>query len=168
MAEPARHVLRGRSLERDSFVSVDDDAPLPAGDVIVPLARLLGDPGLADDRGRGAGRRVGVRLAPADDVEALRPVLDAVALVAVEFPAFNDGRGYSHAQILRRRLGFRGEIRAVGDVARDQVPFMWRCGIDAFALRPGEEPAQAARALDELSVRYQAGVTDRPTPRTRA
>lgn len=77
---------------------------------------------------------LGVVIAPADDVTRLEPHLDRIALVAVAFPAFNDGRAFSHASLLRSRLGFEGEIRAVGDVLIDQVPLMLRCGIDSFAV----------------------------------
>lgn len=75
-----------------------------------------------------------VLIAPADDVTALQPYLDCIALVALAFPAFNDGRAFSHASLLRTRLGFTGEVRAVGDVLIDQVPLMLRCGITSFSV----------------------------------
>jgi uncharacterized protein (DUF934 family) len=71
---------------------------------------------------------------PADNVKALAPHLDKIALVAVSFPAFNDGRAFSHASLLRERLGFEGEIRAVGDVLIDPLPLMLRVGINSFAV----------------------------------
>ncbi|PYE37191.1 uncharacterized protein (DUF934 family) [Rhizobium sp. PP-F2F-G38] len=77
---------------------------------------------------------LGVLVNPADDVSRLQPYLDHIALVAVAFPAFNDGRAFSHASLLRVRLKFDGEIRAIGDVLIDQVPLMLRCGIDSFAV----------------------------------
>lgn len=162
MPESIRQVLRDGRLEADTFTDVGDDQAPPEGDVIVSLDRLRRDGGMLAE----GARRVGVRLAPGDDPDALAGLLACLSLVAVEFPAFNDGRGYSHAQILRRRLGYRGELRAVGDVARDQVPFMARSGFDAFGLREGEDPAQAMVAMGEITVRYQAGVTDKPTPRS--
>lgn len=76
----------------------------------------------------------GVLVNPADDVRKLDGHLDRLALVAVAFPAFNDGRAFSHASLLRARLGFTGEVRAVGDVLIDQVPLMLRCGIDSFSV----------------------------------
>jgi len=88
---------------------------------------------------------LGVLIAPADDVTGLAPYLDRLALVAVAFPAFNDGRAFSHASLLRTRLGFKGEIRAVGDVLIDQIPLMLRCGIDSFAVTN----ATAIRRLSE-------------------
>ncbi|TWD57854.1 uncharacterized protein (DUF934 family) [Agrobacterium vitis] len=76
----------------------------------------------------------GVVIAPADDVTKLAPYLDRIALVAVKFPAFNDGRGFSHASLLRDRLNYQGEVRAVGDVLIDQIPLMLRTGFDSFAV----------------------------------
>lgn len=78
--------------------------------------------------------RVGVVLSPGDDVARLEPVLSELALIAVTFPAFNDGRAYSQASLLRSRHDFGGEIRATGDVLIDQIPLMLRCGIDSFAV----------------------------------
>ena len=80
---------------------------------------------------------LGVLINPADDVRRLEGHLDRIALVAVAFPAFSDGRAFSHASLLRARLGFKGEVRAVGDVLIDQIPLMLRCGIDSFAVTNG-------------------------------
>ncbi|MBB3946941.1 uncharacterized protein (DUF934 family) [Rhizobium skierniewicense] len=77
---------------------------------------------------------LGVLVTPADDVEKLRPFIDRIALVAVSFPAFSDGRGFSHASLLRTRLNYPGELRAVGDVLIDQVPLMLRTGFTSFAV----------------------------------
>ena len=77
---------------------------------------------------------LGVLFNPADEVGRLQPFLEQVSLIAVAFPAFNDGRAFSHASLLRARLGYGKEIRAVGDVLIDQVPLMLRCGIDSFAV----------------------------------
>jgi uncharacterized protein (DUF934 family) len=85
-------------------------------------------------RAEAGERDLGVLIAPADDVLALQPFLDRIALVALAFPAFNDGRAFSHASLLRTRLGFAGEVRAVGDVLIDQVPPMLRCGITSFSV----------------------------------
>ena len=99
---------------------------------------------------------LGVVIAPADDVTKLAPHLDRLALVAVAFPAFNDGRAFSHASLLRARLGFTGEVRAVGDVLIDQIPLMLRCGVESFAV----SNATALKRLSEgrlpgIAVHYQ-------------
>lgn len=82
----------------------------------------------------GSGAGFGVLVKPADDVRRLQPFVDRLALVAVSFPAFNDGRGFSHASRLRGQAGYQGELRAVGDVLIDLVPLMLRCGFDSFAV----------------------------------
>jgi uncharacterized protein (DUF934 family) len=86
------------------------------------------------ERARAGETGLGVLIKPADNVRELAPHLDKVALVAVSFPAFNDGRAFSHASILRERLGYKGELRAVGDVLIDPIPLMLRVGITSFAV----------------------------------
>lgn len=98
-----------------------------------------------------------------DDPAALAARLDALRVVAVDFPKFGDGRGYSIAWLLRERYGYRGELRAVGEVARDNLYFMAQCGFDAFQLRPGEDPQEALLAFHDFSDGYQASVA-RPLP----
>jgi uncharacterized protein (DUF934 family) len=145
----------------DAWVTFDGDAgTIPAGaDVLIPLDEW---------RERAAawrtrGGRLGLLLSPPDDVRAIADDLDAFALVAVNFPKFSDGRGYSTARLLRERLGWRGELRAVGDVLRDQLFLMARCGFDSFALRADQDPGAALAAFRDFSVRYQAA-TDEPLP----
>ena len=84
-----------------------------------------------DAKGSSEGN-LAVRVEPADDVNDLADKLENIALIAVNFPAFNDGRAFSHSALLRDRFGFNGEIRAFGQVLLDQVPLMLRCGIDSF------------------------------------
>ncbi|WP_210238673.1 DUF934 domain-containing protein [Cohaesibacter sp. CAU 1516] len=76
----------------------------------------------------------GVCVEPGDDVEALAPYLDGIALIAISFPAFSDGRGFSSARLLKERYGYKGEIRAVGHFILDQMPFLERCGVDSFLI----------------------------------
>jgi uncharacterized protein (DUF934 family) len=103
------------------------------------------------------------RLEPHDDPASLAPRIDRLALVEINFPAFTDGRGYSIARLLRERYGYRGELRAVGDVQRDQLFYLARCGFDSFLLREGEDPQQALRALSDFSDAYQAS-PEQPLP----
>lgn len=99
---------------------------------------------------------LGVLIQPADDVRRLEGHLDRLALVAVAFPAFNDGRAFSHASLLRTRLGFAGEVRAVGDVLIDQIPLMLRCGIDSFAVtNPTALKRLAENRLPGIDNHYQ-------------
>lgn len=94
-------------------------------------------------------------LAPTDDPFALAPVHADLTLVAIEFPKFNDGRGLSIATLLRTRVGYRGELRAVGDVARDQLFQMARCGFDSFSLRADQDPQDALKAFADFGDAYQ-------------
>jgi uncharacterized protein (DUF934 family) len=109
------------------------------------------------------GARIGVRLEPADDPAELVPDLHRIQLVAINFPKFADGRGYSSAALLRTRHGYRGELRAVGDVGRDQLFYLKRCGFDAFALAPHRDPHAALASLGDFTERYQGSVDD-PLP----
>jgi uncharacterized protein (DUF934 family) len=94
---------------------------------ILPLDAFL-------EKAKAGETGLGVLIKPADNVKELAPYLDRIALVAVSFPAFSDGRSFSHASILRERLGYQGEIRAVGDVLIDPIPLMLRVGINSFAV----------------------------------
>jgi uncharacterized protein (DUF934 family) len=124
-------------LVEDPFTKVGDEDPVPQGDVIVSLQRFQAE----GQRLLDEGRRVGVRIEPNEDVEDLVPDLARIAVVAVAFPKFLHGQGYSSAAILRER-GYLGEIRAVGDVLREQARFMVRVGVDTF------EPADGSSAAD--------------------
>jgi uncharacterized protein (DUF934 family) len=129
-------------------------APAAGDPLTVPLAGLRADP----ERWRAHAGSLGVRLAPADAVEELAGELPLLSLIEVEFPNAGDGRGYSQARLLRERLGFRGELRAVGDGVRQDRLFLFaRCGFDTFELAPGEDTQAARRALARYDVAYQPG-----------
>lgn len=136
----------------DAWTFVGDDAPLPAdGPVIVSLARLRAE------RDALLARRapLGVRLKSSELAREVAAEVPHLSLIALEFPTFRDGRAYSTARILRERLGFKGELRAVGDVLRDQFQFMHRCGFDAFEVADERAAAAWSRAVSEMSVFYQ-------------
>jgi len=165
-------LIRNRRLATDSWqpldepaawLAVGEDGFVPdfpaAGGLIVPLAlwRLRRED-LLDRR-----EPVGVRLDANEGAETIAADLEHLALVAVHFPRFSDGRGLSTARLLRERYGYEGEVRAIGDVLRDQLPFLERCGFDAFVLREDQGPAAALAAFAELSDAYQGTVTE-PLP----
>jgi len=104
-----------------------------------------------------------LRLEPGDDPAKVAERLGAVARVEVNFPKFTDGRGYSIARLLRERHGYQGELRAVGDVLRDQIFYLARCGFDAFLLREDQDAGEALSAFNDFSEAYQASV-ERPEP----
>ena len=134
----------------DAAVLVDD-----SGAELIAQKEFLADPA-----GHTAnGKRVGVRVAPADEIEALAPYLSHLILVAIEFPGPGDGRGFTYARLLRQRYGFKGEVRAVGaGVKQDLLFFMVRCGINAFDLVPTENLDEARRALRRFTLAYQPAV----------
>jgi len=98
-----------------------------------------------------------------DDLAALADRIGALRVIAVNFPKFGDGRGYSIARLLRERYGYKGELRAVGVVARDQLRHMAQCGFDSFLLRDGEDVQAALAAFDDFSEAYQASAAQ-PVP----
>ena len=147
---PWRHVPEGT-------LALDTATELPAA-VIVSLA----DWRLHKQELIRRGVRVGVRLTAADDVDAITGDLIDIGVVALEFESFTEGRPYTQARLLRERYGFRGEIRAVGDVSRDRLAFMERCGFDAYELRERDDLAGAITAFAEISDVYQSAADRRP------
>lgn len=144
-------------LANDAFTHVDDEQELPPGDVIISLARFQAD----GEALLSEGRAVGVRLTSDQEVEALAYDLPRIAVVALAFPKFLDGRHYSNARILRQRYGFRRELRACGDVLREQAGFMLRCGFDAFEPADGSTPEEWERATRRFRHVYQRGADER-------
>lgn len=160
------NLIRGRRVAADGWTLVAEaNASLPPGPVLVPLAAWTQRHATLDAH----AARVGVWLAPAEDPEALLADLPRLPAIAVHFPKFTDGRGYTTAVWLRRH-GFRGELRAFGDLGRDQLYYLARVGFDAFDLRPGTDLEDALASFGDFSLAYQGAVDD-PRPlfrRTRA
>lgn len=147
-------------VREDGWIVLADDVQSPesGADLLMPLAlwresreRWLSHPG-----------RIGVELGPADDPAALAGDIDRLTLITVAFPSFTDGRGYSIARLLRERLNFRGELRAVGEILRDQLFYLARCGFDSFALRDDQDVGEALKAFADFSEVYQAAVDRGP------
>lgn len=139
------------------WTTVDASEALPtAGDILVDPARWVSE----GEALRARADKVGILLQPDDDVLTLDGTLEGLALVAVAFPKFTDGRGYSSARLLRDRLGYTGELRAVGHVLPDQVFYMRRVGFDALELADGKSADTALAQLGEFSVTYQAAADD--------
>jgi uncharacterized protein (DUF934 family) len=153
-------IIKGRALVDDSFVHVADNAELPpSGDIIVSVERYRELQASLKAR----GTKVGVRLRSDQEAKSVAELLPELAVVAIEFPGFKDGRGYTTARLLRERFKYTGEIRAVGDVLRDQLYFMERCGFTSYELKAGKDIEGALQAFNEFSVTYQ-GATDDPRP----
>ena len=126
----------------------------PAGDIIVPLAMWLG----MRDRLPARSSRLGVWLDSHEHPATIAGDLGLLGVVAVNFPKLTDGRGYSTGRLLRERYGYKGELRAIGDVLRDTLFQLAACGFDAFVLKPGEDPAHALAGLADFSDSYHATV----------
>ena len=150
-------VEHGRIVE-DRYVRIPDDAPIPdRAAVIVPANRLLAD---ADALVRRDGS-LGVLWPNDRRVAELEPWLGHLALVALVFPKFRDGRAYSQARLLRETYGFRGTLRATGDVLRDQFHFLVRAGFDSFEVKKPADAKVFAEVLARYSVYYQPGADGR-------
>jgi uncharacterized protein (DUF934 family) len=144
-------IKNGRVVE-DRFVRILDDAPIPDGvPVIVPAARFLAD---AEDILR-RDAPTGVEWPNNRKVAELEPYLDRLAVVALAFPNFKDGRGYSQARQLRERYRFAGELRAAGQILRDQFLFLVRAGFDALEVKKPADAEVFAATLARYSVFYQ-------------
>jgi uncharacterized protein (DUF934 family) len=151
-------LIRGRAVVEDAWRDAGADG---SGPEILPLATLLTT--VAPDEQPAAP--LGVCLQPGDEPTALLPYLQRLALIVVEFPKVGEGRGFSIAQLLRQRHGYRGELRARGALKRDQLFFLARCGFDSYQLDPTEDLAAALAAFDTFSVAYQRGSGHTPTLR---
>jgi uncharacterized protein (DUF934 family) len=145
-------LVKGGKITEDPFVHVADGAELPAdGGVLVSAARFLENPELLFAR----SGKVGVIWPNNRDVDDLVPHLDRLGAVALVFPTFRDGRAYSQARLLRERYLYRGELRATGQVLRDQFVFMLRAGFDAFDVKKKADAETFAQTVQRYSVFYQ-------------
>nr|WP_294979175.1 DUF934 domain-containing protein [uncultured Pseudomonas sp.] len=158
-----QRIIKNREVVDDRWHLLPKDATLETvpncDDVIIPLNLWLEHgPAL---RGRDGG--LGVWLDSDEEPEAIAEDLDKFQVIAVNFPAFTDGRGFSTARLLRERFDYKGEVRAIGDVLRDQLFYMQSCGFDAYAIRADRDPHDALASLEDFSEVYQTSVTQ-PQP----
>ena len=145
-------LVKSGRVATDTFVHLADDADLPGdGAVLISAARFLENP---EAISRRLGK-TGVIWPNNRDVDDLVPYLDRLAMVALVFPTFRDGRAYSQARLLRERYGFKGELRATGQVLRDQFLFMLRAGFDAFEVRKEADAEAFTSTAKRYSVFYQ-------------
>ncbi|HEX2635424.1 MAG TPA: DUF934 domain-containing protein [Bradyrhizobium sp.] len=145
-------LVKNGKITDDVFAVVADDAEIPEdGALIISAARFLENPEVLSRR---VGR-TGVIWPNNRDLDDLVPYLDRLALVALVFPTFRDGRAYSQARLLRERYGYHGEMRATGQVLRDQFLFMTRAGFDAFEVKKPADAEAFAGTVQRYSVFYQ-------------
>jgi uncharacterized protein (DUF934 family) len=160
MLESHSQIIKGREVVADdwSVLRLDEtEAPestdVPAGKIIVPLAVWL-----AQHETLAARSAIGVWIGADESADAIKSEFDQFGVVAIDFPKFTDGRGYSIAYKLRKRLGYKGELRAIGDVLRDQLFSMHRVGFDAYATRADRDIHDEVKGLTVFSETYQASV----------
>jgi len=155
-------LIKDGAIAEDSWTLLRDalaPSDLPAGvPTIVPLALWRIEHDALAARGE-----IAVWLKPDDDPESLADDVATLPLIAVDFPKFSDGRGYSIARLLREKHRFAGELRAIGDVLRDQLYYLRQCGFNAFAVRADKDLDDALKGLRDFSENYQATV-ERPVP----
>ncbi len=137
-----------------------DTVTLPAGDIIFPLAVWKA----RKNEIVSCHKRIGLLLQPDERVEEIADDLQYFLVIAVHFPKFVDGRGYTSASLLRQRYHFAGELRAVGDILHDQLYYLQRVGFDSYLLKDGKDAVYAvASAFTTFSEHYQASTTQ-PEP----
>lgn len=147
-------------IEANDWAHPENDAPLPAeAPIVVSLERWKAE----HDALAARNAPVGIRLRSDERIDQIAEDLANLPLVELDFPNMNDGRHFTSARLLRERHGYRGEIRATGQVLRDQLFFMARCGFDAFELPADKDGEAALNAFREISVVYQPAV-DRRSP----
>ena len=158
-----RQLIKGNEVIQDTWELLAKDATLEqltnSGDIIVPLAMWQEHAHALKARDGG----LGVWLDADEEAESIADDLEHFTVIALNFPVFSDGRNYSNARLLRDRYQYKGELRSIGDVLRDQLFFMHRCGFDAYALREDHDPHAALASLNDFSEVYQAS-TDQPLP----
>ncbi|MBL4683178.1 MAG: DUF934 domain-containing protein [Nannocystaceae bacterium] len=146
-------IIRDQKIVQDSWRHIEDGDPVPeSGDVTVSLIRFGAERSDLDAR----SGRDGVRVGPDEEIDTIIADLGKLPLIAVTFPKFTDGRGYSTARLLRGRHGYTGELRATGQIFRDQLFYLHRVGFDAFEMAPGKSLSDALEGFSDFSVTYQS------------
>ena len=165
-----RQLIKERRLQDDAWKVVnlvDGEAPfdvcLPVGPLLVPVSVWKAKKACLIHREYEHGTPLGIWLAPEDDPAEIAADIDDFTVIAVHFPKAADGRGYSTARLLRERHGYDGELRAFGDVGRDQIFYLNRVGFDSFLIGEGRNAEEALGAFDDFPETYQAGA-DLPIP----
>jgi len=152
-------LIRKGEFVADNFHAATDDEALGEGPVIVSLERWNKERDMLLAR----NTPIGVRLKSGEHPEAIAADLDRIAVVALEFPVYRNGRAFSYARLLRERYGYEGEIRAVGAVLRDQFYFLVRCGFDALEVRDNITPDIFRESVGTFTYDYQPATDGKPS-----
>tara|TARA_R110002072_G_scaffold29908_2_gene93909 strand:+ start:314 stop:805 length:492 start_codon:yes stop_codon:yes gene_type:complete len=156
------NIIKGGEIIADDWKVLDKDTALDSvledGKLIVPLHYWLANKEALNARGD-----IGLWLDSDEDTDSIADSCNHLPVIAINFPNFADGRGYSYARLLREKYGYTGELRAIGDVLKDQLFFLKRCGFDAYAIRTDRDVVDAISSLKDFSDSYQVAV-DQPEP----
>lgn len=147
-------VIKNKEVINDDWQlirDIENDDAIPEGQVILPFAYWQAN----RDELLKRDTEHAVMINGDTVTEDLLDDMENFALIALDFPAFGDGRSYSHACLLRQRYEFKGDLRAVGDVLQDQLFFMQRCGFDSYAIREDKDFEEALKSLNDFTVTYQ-------------
>lgn len=154
-------LIKNRAVVTDNFALItefNEGDSIPAGQIIVPVQVYL------DNQAELSSRQdVAVWLDSDQSADMVKELTDKVAFIAINFPKFADGRGYSYARLIRERFNYTGELRAIGDVLLDQLHFMERCGFDSFAVRADKDIQEALTGFETFRHSYQSA-NDNPSP----
>jgi uncharacterized protein (DUF934 family) len=162
--DPQGPIWRNGAFRRDAWAKPEAEAHLPDGPVIVPKKRWLAE----RDRLASRNAPLGLQIEPGETIDDIAPDLPRFALIALSFPKFTDGRAFSIARLLREKYGYGGELRAVGNVLSDQIPFMRRVGFDSFEVTHAPTRRALAQGLvPEVTLYYQPTGTAEPSGGTR-
>ena len=147
-------IIKDKQIVEDSWVHLADETTLSSGNITVSLTRWKQEQTTLSNYNGD----IGIRLTPDDTLDDISTDLNNIPLIALEFPAFTDGRSFSHARLLRERYQFTGEIRAIGNYMLDQVFYLMRVGVNAFELTNTKELNVALNSMSDFSVRYQESI----------
>lgn len=154
-----RQIIKDRRVVNDFWLYIEDDNPLVGGNLVVSLDRWRKEKGtLLKQVGK-----LGLKITNTLPLEDILDDLQYFDLLALEFPSFSDGRAYTQARLLRERYAYKGEIRATGDILRDQLFFMERCGFNAFEVRADKNIEDALKAFGEFTITYQPAADGLPS-----
>lgn len=145
-------IIKHKQILEDSWTHLADSDEISSGDITLSISRWKNE----KNELKSHSGNIGVRLAPADNVEDITADLQNISLIALDFPAFTDGRSFSQARLLRSRYGFTGEIRAIGGFITDQVFYLHRVGVDAFELKDQDQLNAALSTMNDFTVCYQS------------
>ena len=145
-------IIKNQKIIEDPWQLLEVDEDFSDGDFIIPFVRWKNERNAL----KGRNGKLGISINGDDDLDQLVEDLDHFAVIALEFPKYTNGRCFSYARLLRERYNYQGELRAMGNILRDQMELLARCGINAFVLGENENLTEALNSFNDISVKYQS------------